>query len=220
MPLQKDQIIHTAIRLLDRDGVEGVTLRRLASELDVKAPALYWHIANKQTLLDEMANAILNERFEALDFADDQREWAAWLETMANELRAALLAHREGARIVAGAHLNVALTLTRLIDLNIRVLHNAGFSYLEASRISTTVVTFTFGFVIEEQSSPPIFDGDAASHGALLLTDFSAIAQILQVSEVEFFDTDERFNACLGYIIGGVRAAHETSETSETEPPL
>jgi TetR/AcrR family tetracycline transcriptional repressor len=215
MPLQKDQIIRSAVNLLDRDGLDGVTLRRLASELDVKAPALYWHVANKQTLIDEMANAILNERFGTLDFSDDQREWADWLVTMANELRGALVAHRDGARIVAGAHLHIALTLTRLIDLNIRVLHNAGFSYLEASRISTTVVTFTFGFVIEEQSSPPLIDSDAAStRGETLLSDFWTIAQVLQVGETDFFDVDARFNACLGYIIGGVQAARNPDEAS------
>src|SRR3954470_19934334 len=155
MRLQRDQIISMALDLLDRDGLEGVTLRRLAKELGVQAPAIYWHVANKETLLDEMANIILNQRFDAVNFDDDQREWAEWLKTVANELRAAMLAHHEGARVVAGAHLNVATTLLKLINLNIRVLHNAGFSYIEASRISTTVVTFTFGFTIEEQSPPP-----------------------------------------------------------------
>lgn len=208
MPLQKDQIIRSAVNLLDRNGLDGVTLRRLAGELDVKAPALYWHVANKQTLIDEMANAILDERFSTLDFSDDARDWAEWLAALANDLRAALLAHRDGARIVAGAHRHVALTLTRLIDLNMRVLHNAGFSYLEAARVSTTVLSFTFGFVLEEQSSPPLIDSDASStRGEALLSDFWTMAQVLQVGDTEFFDVDARFNACLGFIIGGVRSA-------------
>jgi TetR/AcrR family tetracycline transcriptional repressor len=218
MPLQKHQIIRSAIALLDRDGLDGVTLRRLAGELNVKAPALYWHVANKQTLIDEMANAILNERFGALDFADDERPWVDWLAAMANDLRAALPAHRDGARIIAGAHRHVAVTLTRLIDLNIRVLHHAGFSYLEAARISTTVLSFTFGFVLEEQSSPPLIDSDASStRGEALLSDFWTMAQVLQVGDAEFFDVDARFNACLGYIIGGVQA-QVSPAPGETSP--
>ncbi|MEO8394207.1 MAG: TetR family transcriptional regulator, partial [Chloroflexota bacterium] len=60
MRLNKDQIVRTALQLLDRDGLEGVTLRRLGKELGVQAPAIYWHVANKETLLDELANIILN----------------------------------------------------------------------------------------------------------------------------------------------------------------
>ena len=115
MRLQKDHIINTALNLHDHDGLEGMTLRRLAKELGVQAPAIYWHIANKETLLDEMANVILNQRFDAIDFTDDQRDWADWLKTMANELRTAMLAHREGARVVAGAHLNIATTVLKMI---------------------------------------------------------------------------------------------------------
>ena len=205
MRLQKDQIIKTALDLLDRDGLEGVTLRRLAKELGVQAPAIYWHIANKETLLDEIANVILNQRFDAIDFADDQRNWADWLRTMANELRTAMLAHREGARVVAGAHLNVATTLLKIINLNIRVLHNAGFTFVEASRISTTVVTFTFGFTIEEQAPPP-----NADFSELVSSDNPAIADFLQAlvegGVQEYLPGDERFNACLSFIISGVRA--------------
>ncbi|HRV94988.1 MAG TPA: TetR family transcriptional regulator, partial [Anaerolineae bacterium] len=103
MSIQKEQIIQAAITLLDRDGLEGVTLRRLAKELDIKAASIYWHIANKEELLDEMANAILQEHFGTFDFKNDKRDWAEWLDILAHELRAAMVAHREGARVVAGA---------------------------------------------------------------------------------------------------------------------
>src|SRR5579859_8129248 len=128
MPLQKERIVQTALAVLDRDGLEGVTLRRLAAELNVKAASLYWHIASKETLLDEMANAMLEEHFGALDLQTDDRDWAAWLDWLAHALRAAMLSRREGARVVAGAHLDVTLMLTKLWSLTIRVLHNAGFS--------------------------------------------------------------------------------------------
>src|SRR5215470_14052837 len=129
MAVEKEQIIRTAIRILDRDGLEGVTLRRLAMDLHIQAASIYWHLPSKDALLDEMANEILMERFGDYDFADDQREWTQWLDLFAHELRAAMLAHREGGRVVAGAHLHIAVMLTKLLDLTIRILHNAGFSY-------------------------------------------------------------------------------------------
>ena len=59
MKIHREQIIETAMLLLDRDGLEGVTLRRVAAELDVHVGAIYWHVHNKQELLDEMALAEL-----------------------------------------------------------------------------------------------------------------------------------------------------------------
>ena len=53
--LDREHVVRVALRLLDEAGLDGLTLRRLAAELDVKAPALYWHFANKQDLLDHMA---------------------------------------------------------------------------------------------------------------------------------------------------------------------
>jgi TetR/AcrR family tetracycline transcriptional repressor len=137
MRLQKDNIVRVALEVLDRDGLEGVTLRRLAKELDVQAPAIYWHIASKEVLLDEMANAILTARFGGFDFENDRRDWAEWLDTLAHELRAAMLAHREGARVVAGAHLGVAKAWTGgsydvYFDTSVRISVNGTRAELKA----------------------------------------------------------------------------------------
>src|SRR5262245_36093000 len=59
MALDRETVVRTALRVLDEVGLEGLTLRRIAAELDVQAPALYWHFKNKQELLDEMATTML-----------------------------------------------------------------------------------------------------------------------------------------------------------------
>lgn len=53
--LDKKLVVDTALRLLNEVGLDGLTLRAIAKELNVQAPALYWHFKNKQALLDEMA---------------------------------------------------------------------------------------------------------------------------------------------------------------------
>lgn len=53
--IDRRQVVDTALRLLNEVGLDGLTLRRIAKELNVQAPALYWHFKNKQELLDEMA---------------------------------------------------------------------------------------------------------------------------------------------------------------------
>ncbi|HUB93825.1 MAG TPA: TetR family transcriptional regulator, partial [Verrucomicrobiae bacterium] len=56
-------IIATALRLLDEEGIDSLSLRKLGSLLNMQAPALYWHFKNKTLLVDYMAEAILKEAF-------------------------------------------------------------------------------------------------------------------------------------------------------------
>ena len=206
MRLQKAKIIRTALELLERDGLEGITLRRLAKELGVQAPTIYWHIPNKEALLDEMANAILVERFTTLDFADDRRDWAEWLALFAHELRAAMLTYREGSRVVAGAHLDIATMLAQLLDLSTRVLHNAGFSYSKAATITLLVITFTAGFVIEEQTSPPLLDVSNRPVADPTVGALSAMSASIAEWQAGDETMAKRFATSLRIIINGVRA--------------
>lgn len=205
MSMQKNQIVQAALDILDRDGLEGVTLRRLATELNVKAASIYYHIPSKDSLLDEMANTILEERFGTFDFENDARDWAEWLDTLAHELRAAMLAHREGARVVAGAHPDIAQMLIKLWDFTFRVLHNGGFSYSKAGTITVTMINFTFGSVIEEQSSPPhsTMPDDPANDISNMGEMFQAMAAALDTWLNE--GNDIHFDTGVRIIINGVR---------------
>lgn len=215
MPLQKHHIVHTALAILNRDGLEGVTLRRLATELNIKAASIYWHIPNKETLLDEMANAILEAHFATIDLVDDARDWAAWLATLAHELRRAMLAYREGARVVAGAHLNIAVMLAKLLELTTRVLHNAGFSYSQAATVTLTVTTFTFGFVIEEQASPPLTDIPDPPPGLFVpIGPSRTLTEALNAWKAAGEDANTLFDTGVRIIVNGVRAEQTSAGTA------
>ena len=204
--MQKSQIVQAALDVLDREGLEGVTLRRLATELNVKAASIYWHIPSKERLLDEMANAILEKQFGTFDFENDKLDWAEWLDTLAHELRRAMLRHREGARVVAGAHPDIAVMLITLWDFTVRVLHNGGFSVGKAGVITVTMTNFTFGSVIEEQSSPPYAPGPPE-----MVSEMESIAQRFQTLALamESWMSEEAgapFDTGVRIIINGVRA--------------
>src|SRR5690625_1732070 len=113
MALNKEQIIQEALTLLNESGFEGVTLRKLASRLDVQAPALYWHFKNKKTLVNEMAEAILQMEFHDLTGRKNDERWQDWLLDIFNRLRKALLSHTDGGRVVAGAHLSLTMEIGR-----------------------------------------------------------------------------------------------------------
>lgn len=93
----KADVLQAALNLLDEVGLPDLTMRRLAATLDVQPSALYWHYPNKQTLLAEVSNTIVN-------FAKSVSAGKTWQETATSEalaLRDALLAFRDGAEVVS-----------------------------------------------------------------------------------------------------------------------
>lgn len=200
MKIHREQIIDTSMSLLDRHGLEGVTLRKVAAELHVHVGALYWHVENKQALLDEMANALLSEQFAQFEGPGTEEDWSVWLEGMCLRLRQAMLAHREGARVVAGAGFGRAVLLARLVDITIRNLLAAGFSLRLASLTCSTVLSYVYGFVIEEQAAP-----DADAVGKTHSSDESMIAAIHRENQANNYTTDTDFLAGLGFILAGVK---------------
>jgi TetR/AcrR family tetracycline transcriptional repressor len=74
--LTPESITAEALLLLNESGLEGVSLRRLALRLGIKAPSLYWHFADKSALQAAIIEKIFHE---ALDSIPPHREWQAWM---------------------------------------------------------------------------------------------------------------------------------------------
>ncbi|MGD0249583.1 MAG: TetR/AcrR family transcriptional regulator C-terminal domain-containing protein [Thermoplasmata archaeon] len=140
------------MEILDAEGLEGVTFRAVASKLGIQAPALYWHFENKRDLMDDLAQAILIEGgVDAIQPPSKAGDWKVWLGQTAHTLRKALVAHRDGGRVVAGASFLRAKALAKIGITSTKVLKEAGFGLVEASLATATVVDYVWGFVIEEQ---------------------------------------------------------------------
>src|SRR5262249_29619389 len=159
MPLARETVVRVALALLDEVGLDGLTVRRLAERLGVQNPALYWHFKNKQDLLDRMAEALLAEAFAGLCPPASGQSWAVWLTELARSYRRALLAHRDGARVVAGADLTRSDMLIGL-DMAVRVLQDAGFGIRRALIGVITIFDYTLGATFEEQAEPPRIHSD------------------------------------------------------------
>ncbi|WKB36133.1 TetR family transcriptional regulator [Terrilactibacillus sp. S3-3] len=200
MALKKDDIIQEALTLLDENGLEGVTLRKLASRLNVQAPALYWHFKNKAALINDMAEAILQEEFAELPPRSDYEPWQEWLKEVLNRLRKAMLARRDGGRIVAGAHLS--LVMAKINEAAIDTLFRSGISLRKSRLIVLTAAHYTFGFVIEEQTAPPSEGVEAFD-----LEHFKKDHPTMIAAITEYFESgrtaDDLFNDGLQLIIKG-----------------
>ncbi|MFD1935694.1 MULTISPECIES: TetR/AcrR family transcriptional regulator C-terminal domain-containing protein [Nonomuraea] len=149
--LTRQTLIDTGLRLLDDVGLEGLTVRRLAAELGVQSPALYWHVRTKQELLDGMADAIV--RAAGMGPPRDGEPWQEWLTRRARAYRASLLAHRDGARVVVNAR-QLSLEATRMFDDELTAMVGCGFTPVLALRTITAVSHYVTGFVLQEQSVP------------------------------------------------------------------
>ncbi|HEX9068927.1 MAG TPA: TetR/AcrR family transcriptional regulator C-terminal domain-containing protein [Ktedonobacterales bacterium] len=161
MPLQRETVARAALALLDEVGFDRLTMRRLAETLGVQNPALYWHFKNKEDLLATMAEMMLAEGFAALMEPGVERAWDVWLANLAHGLRRALLSHRDGARVVAGADLSHS-SLMRYDELTLSQLRSAGFGLSDAVTGVKTVIEYTLGATFEEQ--PAATGGHAGDH--------------------------------------------------------
>ena len=147
--LDRATVATTALGLLDEVGLDGLTVRRLAAELGVQSPALYWHFRNKQELLDLMAQE-LQTALPPSPPADDEA-WPQWVARRARQRRQLLLSRRDGARLVAGTSAGPAVA--RQAEAELRPLVAVGFTPTQALRAIIAIGHYVTGFVMEEQSA-------------------------------------------------------------------
>lgn len=200
MRIVKTEVIATALKLLDEVGVEGLTMRKLADALNIQAPSLYWHFANKDALLEGMADALM----EPVAASNPEGEaWDARLGRVASEVREALLSRRDAARVFAGTY-PLSDNVLRVGSLLIGALKQAGADDRTASWGAFTLIYFVIGFVIEEQA----LGGKKTSSGseeARVAAEFPLA--VIAMREIAGTNADQRFSFGLDLQIMGLKAA-------------
>jgi AcrR family transcriptional regulator len=146
-PLSRDEIVRTALALADAHGAEAINMRRIAKELDVGTMSLYWHVGNKEHLLDLMLDAVAGED----QGAEPSGNWQEDLAEIARTERASLLRHRWKVDVKAGRpplgpngllHIERSLASLDNLDIEPRI----------ALHILMTVMTYVTGSVLNELS--------------------------------------------------------------------
>jgi TetR/AcrR family tetracycline transcriptional repressor len=202
MAVDRDQVIRTALRLLNEVGLEGLTLRRLAQELGIQAPTLYWHIKSKQELLDEMATTMLRDQL--VDTPQPSVGWPEWMRTAADGLRRMLLSYRDGAKVFSGTYLTDDSVLAAM-EIPLRVLTDAGFSLPDAVHGWATIYSYVIGFTIEEQASASDARYRPERRARRIDADRYPLTQ--RAGAVLFGDADDRFRRGLDIILTGLGTA-------------
>jgi AcrR family transcriptional regulator len=96
-PLSRERVLLAAIELADEHGIERVSMRRLASDLGVDPMSLYNHVANKEDLLDGMADLVVGE----IDPVPPGEGWKAGLRAMAMAARETMMRHPWASAVIA-----------------------------------------------------------------------------------------------------------------------
>ncbi|MFD9336817.1 TetR/AcrR family transcriptional regulator C-terminal domain-containing protein [Streptomyces sp. NPDC060028] len=205
--LDKKQVVDTALGLLNEVGLDGLTLRAIAKELNVQAPALYWHFKNKQALLDEMAT----EMYRRMVAGAQLPPGATWQERLLSAqrgLREALLGYRDGAKVFSGSRFTGTEHAVAM-EATLRACVEAGFELPQAVRALSTAFFFTLGQVTEEQGVQPLpgerRDGYDVEERAARMADFPLSA----AAGAELFQGfEEAFEEGLRLVIAGIEARY------------
>jgi len=149
-PLSKERVIQAAVELAASEGIEGLTMRRLAEELGVGAMSLYHYVPNKEELIDGMVDVVFAE-IELPSIGDG--DWQAAMRRRAISTRDALRRHRWAAGLME-SRVTPGYASIRLHDAVLGCLREAGFSIEMAIHAYSVQDAYIYGFAHQEKSVP------------------------------------------------------------------
>jgi TetR/AcrR family tetracycline transcriptional repressor len=121
-PLSREAIVEAALRVVDRDGLEATSMRRVAEELGAAPSALYWHVRNKDELLQFVLDRVIGE---VVLPPPDPEDWQEQLKAVGREMRRVLTSHRDIARVTLGS-IPVGPNALRVVEWMNGLLRGAG----------------------------------------------------------------------------------------------
>ncbi|MET9363403.1 TetR/AcrR family transcriptional regulator C-terminal domain-containing protein [Streptomyces sp. NPDC006632] len=206
--IDRAQVADTALRLLNEVGLDGLTLRAIAKELGVQAPALYWHFKNKQALLDEMATVMYRRMAAGGPPGADEPTWQDQLRAVNRALRAMLLGHRDGAKVYGGARFT-GTDHAESLELYLGRMCQEGWELRDAVRAGTLAYAYTMGFVAEEQGSAPRPEERGEPFDVAARAERLAAYPLAAAAGPHLFTSyDERFEEGLTVLVAGIEATY------------
>lgn len=149
--IDRDVVLAAALEIIDRDGIDSLTIRRLGQALDRDPMALYRYAPNKAALLDGVVEVVLSQ----LDVDTTDGDWTAQLRTVAHAFRELALAHPHVVPLLVTRPLATPLALRpmgtlRPLEAILELLTRAGFSPPQALRVYRYFFGFLHGHVLAE----------------------------------------------------------------------
>jgi AcrR family transcriptional regulator len=145
-PLTRQAIVEAALRVLDRDGMDALSMRKVGEELGTGAASLYWHVRNKEELLQLVFETVSEEA--ALP-PPDPSHWQQQLRGLAHEMRRTMNRHRDVARISLG-RIPAGPTLARTSEWLFALLQPVGIPDQVIAYLGDLLGLYIGAFAFEE----------------------------------------------------------------------
>jgi AcrR family transcriptional regulator len=210
-PISRDAIVAAAIRLLDAEGLDEVSMRRIADELGTGAASLYWHVGSKDGLLDLVFEAIIGE----IAVPDpDPASWQDQLRQVARAQREISLRHPYIVRISIG-RIPMGPNALRYSERVLAILRAGGLPPRLAVQGSHLLIATINGFTLDETGvgDPPGPPGQPAMTGEAgdMVRDYLASLPARQfpnltelAGEFSYADPGERFELLIDIFVDGL----------------
>jgi TetR/AcrR family tetracycline transcriptional repressor len=149
--LSKPAVVDRALALADADGLDALTIRRLAQDLGVTPMALYWHFRSKEELIAAVADRIWGEISTDVDPADP---WPSQLRTIFESLIGVLRAHSSASQLLLASE-KLGPSHWQTTEKTLEILRTAGFDPLQASEIARSGLWTGLMLVMSEPGFDP-----------------------------------------------------------------
>jgi len=199
-PLARDRIVAAAMAIIDAEGLEALSMRRLGAELGVNPMAAYYHVPNKAALYDLVLEAVM----AGVDMSgiDPGATHAEQLKQAARAYRAAILAHPHTIPVMAARSVRTEAAL-RPVEPFLGVLFAAGLTADEALAAVDVVAQYILGGVVGYYHH--IIDSEVGEHrefDALDVVEFPHVSRML--AEGHYIGFDGEFEFGLDAIVRGL----------------
>jgi AcrR family transcriptional regulator len=168
--LSKERVLQAAFALAARDGIESLTMRKLADELGAGAMSLYHYVPNKEQLLDGMVDIVFSE----IELPSTDVDWKTAMRTRAISTREALGRHPWAIGLMEG-RTNHGPANLGLHNAVLGCLRAAGFSIEMTVHAYSVQDAYIYGFALQERDMPPESADDFAAEAQRQMHEYQAV---------------------------------------------
>jgi AcrR family transcriptional regulator len=212
IPLSRARVLQAAVAFADENGIESLSMRKLAKAVGVEAMSLYNHVANKTDLLDGMIDVVFSE----IELPSCKDGWKTAMRQRATSVRTVLARHRWAIGLMESRTSPGPATL-RHHDAVLGCLRKAGFSVNMAAHAYAVLDSYIYGFALQERALP--FDTpEETSQLARVIAAQFPLGEYPHLAEFTFehvlqpgYDYGDEFEFGLDLILDGLDRAFEAA---------
>jgi AcrR family transcriptional regulator len=168
--LNKERVLDAAVELAGRDGLESLTMRKLADELGAGAMSLYHYVPNKEQLLDGMVDIVFGE----IELPSTDVDWKTAMRKRALSTREALRRHPWAIGLMEGRR-NHGTANLRLHNAVLGCLRAAGFSLEMTVHAYSIQDSYIYGFALQERDMAPETADEFAAEAQRQMQEYEAV---------------------------------------------